>query len=391
MPKQTHTEEEVLAAILKALHDINMENAVRGEPCHSLAGQLQTRTVEHLRKLASLFHVPGCSRMNKAALARAMAERMTEPELARVLLGAPDRHSWELFKAAAAMDLYQNDHMTPELYHGPQNICLLQLYAHEGEVYVVVPDELKQAFAALKQEGFVKERDHKVLLLAYAEATVSLYGVIQMDDFVALFNKQNRHKTDVGEMFRELIGHVTEDSVFCFWEDYLVNSGLKEDDFKTVALYVKHGKGKPRYIPPQEELLYYENPGYYEETPQIEALRDYLIDFIFEDEEQAEDFVGDIYFTCVMNIPGQSLMNSFKAIVENYGLLMTERQVKDIYPMMMDINNNARRWVNNGFTPGELAQQYGYSASPPMHKKTGPNDPCPCGSGKKYKKCCMFK
>ena len=24
-------------------------------------------------------------------------------------------------------------------------------------------------------------------------------------------------------------------------------------------------------------------------------------------------------------------------------------------------------------------------------KKVGPNDPCPCGSGKKYKKCCMHK
>ncbi|MDR0369519.1 MAG: SEC-C domain-containing protein [Candidatus Peribacteria bacterium] len=24
----------------------------------------------------------------------------------------------------------------------------------------------------------------------------------------------------------------------------------------------------------------------------------------------------------------------------------------------------------------------------PQHKKVRPNDPCPCGSGKKYKKCC---
>jgi preprotein translocase subunit SecA len=23
--------------------------------------------------------------------------------------------------------------------------------------------------------------------------------------------------------------------------------------------------------------------------------------------------------------------------------------------------------------------------------KVGPNDPCPCGSGKKYKKCCYLK
>ena len=28
---------------------------------------------------------------------------------------------------------------------------------------------------------------------------------------------------------------------------------------------------------------------------------------------------------------------------------------------------------------------------PAAASKTGPNDPCPCGSGKKYKKCCMFK
>ena len=26
-----------------------------------------------------------------------------------------------------------------------------------------------------------------------------------------------------------------------------------------------------------------------------------------------------------------------------------------------------------------------------VNKKAGPNDPCPCGSGKKYKKCCMQK
>ncbi|MDR2190782.1 MAG: SEC-C domain-containing protein [Candidatus Peribacteria bacterium] len=24
----------------------------------------------------------------------------------------------------------------------------------------------------------------------------------------------------------------------------------------------------------------------------------------------------------------------------------------------------------------------------PEHRKIRPNDPCPCGSGKKYKKCC---
>ncbi|MCK4891323.1 MAG: SEC-C domain-containing protein [Candidatus Pacebacteria bacterium] len=30
-------------------------------------------------------------------------------------------------------------------------------------------------------------------------------------------------------------------------------------------------------------------------------------------------------------------------------------------------------------------------SSPETVKKIGRNDPCPCGSGKKYKKCCMGK
>ena len=30
-------------------------------------------------------------------------------------------------------------------------------------------------------------------------------------------------------------------------------------------------------------------------------------------------------------------------------------------------------------------------ASPPARQRTGRNDPCPCGSGKKFKKCCLNK
>jgi preprotein translocase subunit SecA len=46
-----------------------------------------------------------------------------------------------------------------------------------------------------------------------------------------------------------------------------------------------------------------------------------------------------------------------------------------------------------------LADRYGDprgffrpAAQSPEHKvKTGRNDPCPCGSGKKYKRCCISK
>jgi preprotein translocase subunit SecA len=41
--------------------------------------------------------------------------------------------------------------------------------------------------------------------------------------------------------------------------------------------------------------------------------------------------------------------------------------------------------------PVRSSPAQGSRSSQPVKKKIGRNDPCPCGSGKKYKKCCMLK
>jgi len=61
----------------------------------------------------------------------------------------------------------------------------------------------------------------------------------------------------------------------------------------------------------------------------------------------------------------------------------------------------ARVRVDQGVERQRVAKETGTVAASqtqvkkqPVRKaaaKVGPNDPCPCGSGKKYKKCCMQK
>ena len=67
-------------------------------------------------------------------------------------------------------------------------------------------------------------------------------------------------------------------------------------------------------------------------------------------------------------------------------------------------------WSNNGHTPKEIMETefpgldlptlirpedesvsnvIPFRAAGKAAPKTGPNDPCPCGSGKKHKYCCM--
>jgi preprotein translocase subunit SecA len=57
-------------------------------------------------------------------------------------------------------------------------------------------------------------------------------------------------------------------------------------------------------------------------------------------------------------------------------------------------------WANTQESRGELPGDTARSAATPAARpaprtatgeKVGRNDPCPCGSGKKYKKCCYLK
>jgi uncharacterized protein YecA (UPF0149 family) len=61
--------------------------------------------------------------------------------------------------------------------------------------------------------------------------------------------------------------------------------------------------------------------------------------------------------------------------------------------------NNTREWYLKGYTSEELFMQEKQTLRPLPNKKgevislqtrqkIGRNDPCPCGSGKKFKKCC---
>jgi len=72
----------------------------------------------------------------------------------------------------------------------------------------------------------------------------------------------------------------------------------------------------------------------------------------------------------------------------NYGIeFQDENQVNELVQMVTMLSNNTRLWENNGFTPNEIFAKY---ERPILKKvKVGRNDPCSCGSGKKYKRCCL--
>ena len=70
-----------------------------------------------------------------------------------------------------------------------------------------------------------------------------------------------------------------------------------------------------------------------------------------------------------------------------------ENTVRQIFTVRVTRNEDVKREQVAKVTGASGAGDGTETRRPVVKKgtKVGPNDPCPCGSGKKYKKCCMLK
>ncbi|MGM9539318.1 SEC-C metal-binding domain-containing protein, partial [Anaerovibrio sp.] len=63
---------------------------------------------------------------------------------------------------------------------------------------------------------------------------------------------------------------------------------------------------------------------------------------------------------------------------------------EELYQLIGAYNDSLPLWMLKGHTPAEAAGMP-RPAVVREGRKIGRNEPCPCGSGKKYKNCCISK
>ena len=113
---------------------------------------------------------------------------------------------------------------------------------------------------------------------------------------------------------------------------------------------------------------------------------------------RAAEVVGEI--TIVLQNGGQ--MKDVVKYLDSLEVLTQEESSIELVALLTAFHNTLRLWTLKGHTPGEIMSGHlDDGASKKRGKvvpfdarkkgKVGRNDPCPCGSGKKYKKCCMLK
>ena len=357
-----------------------------GKP--TIEAVLAEASAAKLKELAKNYYVKGYSKMNKSALVQAVSAALREPGRMEELLYIIDQPAFLLFRRAAkSREPVKVKKALPEQCGLLENLDYLVCDASQEDLVVTVPTEISEVFHQLEWEGYTERKARYDLLDSYAMAAVHLYGAISQPDLVDIFNRQNSQPTTEEELFPALLRHVAVDAPYCFWEEYIVCGEFEENDFEDVRDLMRQCGGKPRYIPEKDELLRYADWSYYERTPQMDALTAFLMNEGHQSRRDAEEIAGEIQYACVI----EAGMEQIYDILSDYDMELDGSAVGAFVKVMMSVKNNTRLWANKGHTPNELAALY-YRGAPTAdgtgRKKIGRNDPCPCGSGKKFKKCC---
>jgi preprotein translocase subunit SecA len=242
-------------------------------------------------------------------------------------------------------------------------------------------------------------------LRSYFAAAARLYGVLPLRKLLEIYNSQNPAISQEDFLaVAEVIRHEKNHYAILGQENRMRHvAPSRPMDREVVADYcytmgweeydelIESQQGKSYYIPEKQELLRYADDAYYEASPEQEAMRRYLRSKAKRDmaEEMLLEIQNGFYNDCSLKI--------VKDHLERMGLrFVSEADVRRFSDLAVRLGNSVRRPSLRGLNPKEASHSYPRVFMPRQERsqfplrpiKVGRNEPCPCGSGKKYKRCC---
>ena len=162
---------------------------------------------------------------------------------------------------------------------------------------------------------------------------------------------------------------------------------------------LKQQQNKKFYIPSAQQLDEICQKGYEAGVLAYKELESYFIKKLDVPYEKAARWCFETWASSYEGKSPAELMNKMH---EEGIVFQSEQQMGEFLRLLMDAFNNTRTKENRGNKPWELSERGMIGGMPAMVpemsqpapvtvkkvEKIYPNDPCPCGSGKKYKKCC---
>lgn len=344
---------------------------------------------KELEQIAKLYNIKGAYKLKKAELIEAIITAIPQ-EMKNVLPMLDKRDIQSLENLLEQNKVVNEEELTA--YYNLLELELVQAKSSNGN-YVLQTDELvKQAYADIDKSEMMREIEHNMRIREYVISILNLYGLVTIEWAVKLYNKY--HKESIKQV--ELVTFIKKDMrLTCqckIMDGYIVEETIYALDKKNYQDFLEVIEERDYFIPSQELLKNMAEEGYYETNAQTERLKQYIRKEFTSNEEVIEAAVTAI--TMIARVDCDKTGKTIEMMLDELAGLGFEfkdlAQVNELIKYIVGVVNTTRKWVNKGFTMQEISP-YEFDASTGQKVKrinVGRNEPCPCGSNKKYKKCC---
>lgn len=393
---------EDVAAVVEAA----ARAAEAAETAEATAGSRRNPTVKDFLmsyRKEDLLSIAGelglhCKGMDQEEIAAKVSAEVLKPEVMKANFLVADDQEVLAFESAVQRKCF---HVAEGEWDTLQWLNDMGYLVSYSDDYAEVPAEVAAAYSEINTPEFQTLRSQInwmrdcFVMVSYLYVSAPAKTVYQM------FSQ--RKGFDIGyEKFIELYHEIPEKACICQLVDdqLILKSALINNIYKDIE---RRQGGRKFYIPSVDEVLDYAKNGYPTRSASYQKLGKFLMDEMKVSDAVKDQALFFIYKECSMD-------GRMSAIMENLGqkgIQFNDEQLEKFTKLIMDANNNTRMLEFRGYTPNEIsgavwpfATGKPHTAMPnsfvptaaPMQpastRKIYPNDPCPCGSGKKYKKCC---
>lgn len=369
----------------------NNENELRKllPPAKTLEEIYMHYTMDNLKIIARMHGLKGYQKLSKKDLAVQLAEYLLDTSFLENQLLNASEDEFRFLKSAIEE---QGIIMTEELLEGYR---LLITYGgfHSAYDFYQVPLDVQAKYKEICTPEFCEECTKRQKFLVYCDGALYLYGVIPVEKFAEIYHLYEKDDMDVKEVTERIERLIQAGEPYVLKDGVLMDEALEERDLFRQVL--KKQEGCSYYVPKdKDEFLMYGEYECQEPDENTEFFVRYLEKKLRRTEPDAMALFYDIQDALRMNMPVEEVLS----ILSDWDCpISSPRKMEEAVDQILKFGNNIRKWDNKGHTNAEVQREKAETFAEqnknkvigfPGGKKVYPNDPCPCGSGKKFKHCC---
>lgn len=265
---------------------------------------------------------------------------------------------------------------------------------------IFMPEELLSIFQEIdgRELAITVERNTEWIQLTHG--LLHYYGVMEVWQAQKMISKLTRQEIDFSEYL----------TVFAAASRYYGQVDLTDYGFKDERVFESNKIIREQnmradldyYSFTKQQLLTAGEPAYFDRTPAMNNFINMILRYYDFEKEEIDEMMFQVSNMINMDSQPSLVMKYLQSYMEIPSLDMMQQ----IMERLTNLYNHTRMWILKGNTPSELFEEEKKHLMPlpvapfaPVINesnvfnirtgtKIGRNDPCPCGSGKKYKKCC---